>query len=324
MRIKRMLGKRTVHKIQRVCSVKQKLNMFKAQRVLRSIRMAYFLLPFLLTFPITNRVIADSAVWQITSGLNSVYLGGTVHLLRPSDYPLPEEYEQAYQNSSQIYFETDLSAMSDLSVQTQMLQQLTYQDGRSLKGVLSNEAYAALSDYIDEAGVPLMMMEKFKPGMVVSMLQVMEFQRIGFTPEGVDAYFNTRAISDSKSIGQLETVMEQIGFLASMGEGNESEFILLSLRDLEETADLMDGMIAAWRLGNNSELADLFINEMKNEAPELYNSLLRQRNLNWIPQIDQMLKDNDTEFVLVGAAHLVGDEGLLKLLELKGYQVTQL
>lgn len=286
--------------------------------------MAYFLLPFLLTFPITNRVIADSAVWQITSGLNSVYLGGTVHLLRPSDYPLPEEYEQAYQNSSQIYFETDLSAMSDLSVQTQMLQQLTYQDGRSLKGVLSNEAYAALSDYIEEAGVPLMMMEKFKPGMVVSMLQVMEFQRIGFTPEGVDAYFNARAISDSKSIGQLETVMEQIGFLASMGEGNESEFILLSLRDLEETADLMDGMIAAWRLGNNSELADLFINEMKNEAPELYNSLLRQRNLNWIPQIDQMLKDNDTEFVLVGAAHLVGDEGLLKLLELKGYQVTQL
>ena len=319
-----MLGERTVHKIQRVCSVKQKLNMFKAQRVLRSIRMAYFLLPFLLTFLITNIVIADSAVWQITSGLNSVYLGGTVHLLRPSDYPLPQEYEQAYQNSSQIYFETDLSAMSDLSVQTQMLQQLTYQDGRSLKGVLSNEAYAALSDYIEEAGVPLMMMEKFKPGMVVSMLQVMEFQRIGFTPEGVDAYFNTRAISDSKSIGQLETVMEQIGFLASMGEGNESEFILLSLRDLEETADLMDGMIAAWRLGNNSELADLFINEMKNEAPELYNSLLRQRNLNWIPQIDQMLKDNDTEFVLVGAAHLVGDEGLLKLLELKGYQVTQL
>ena len=177
--------------------------------------MTYLILSFLLAFSITNRVTADSAVWQITSGSNSVYLGGTVHLLRPSDYPLPEEYEQAYQNSSRIYFETDLSAMSDLSVQTQMLQQLTYQDGRSLKGVLSNEAYAALSDYIDEAGVPLMMMEKFKPGMVVSMLQVMEFQRIGFTPEGVDAYFNARAISDSKSIGQLETVMEQIGFLAS-------------------------------------------------------------------------------------------------------------
>jgi len=324
MRINRILGKWKVRKIQKVCNVKQKLNMFKAQRVLRSIRMAYLILPFLLTFSITNRVIADSAVWQITSGSNSVYLGGTVHLLRPSDYPLPEEYEQAYQNSSQIYFETDLSAMSDLSVQTQMLQQLTYQDGRSLKGVLSIEAYAALSDYTNEAGVPLMMLEKFKPGMVVSTLQVMEFRRIGFTPEGVDAYFNTRAISDAKFIGQLETVMEQIGFLASMGEGNESEFILLSLRDLEETADLMDGMIAAWRSGNNSELADLFVKEMKNEAPELYNSLLRQRNLNWIPQIDQMLRDNDTEFVLVGAAHLVGDEGLLKLLEVKGYQVTQL
>ncbi|NKB34553.1 MAG: TraB/GumN family protein [Pseudomonadales bacterium] len=293
----------------------------KLERKLKTFSIALLALGVLLT---ENSSLADSAVWQVSSGSNIVYLGGTVHLLRPSDYPLPEEYEQAYQASEEIYFETDLNAMTDLSVQTQMLQQLTYQDERTLETVLSEEAYAALSAYISEIGMPMMMMEKFKPGMIVSTLQVLEFQRIGFTPQGVDAYFNTRALGDAKSLGQLETVMEQIGFLASMGEGNESEFILLSLEDLEETAELMDDMIAAWRTGNNEQLADLFVNEMRNEAPELYDSLLRQRNLNWIPQIEQMLRDADTEFVLVGAAHLVGNDGLLELLAAKGFTVSQL
>ena len=282
---------------------------------------------FLLTFIVlmlSNNVSADTSVWEVKFDSNTVYLGGTVHLLRPSDYPLPEEYEQAYQASSKIYLETDLSSMNELSVQTKMLEQLTYQNARSLKTVLNEEAYTALSDYMVEIGMPLMMMENFKPGMVISTLQVMEFQRNGFTPQGVDVYFNNRAIEDTKTLGQLESIQEQIGFLASMGEGNESEFILLSIRDLEETTEIMNDMIAAWRTGNNDQLAAMFVTEMQNEAPDLYDTLLRQRNLNWFPQIEQMLSDSVTEFVLVGAAHLVGPDGLLRLLRRKGYQVRQL
>ncbi len=271
-----------------------------------------------------NGAWADTSVWVITSGNNTVYLGGTVHLLRPTDYPLPEEYEQAYQASSEIYFETDISAMTDFSVQAQMLQQLSYDGDRTLKTVLNTEAYTALSAYADKLGLPLMMLEKFKPGMVVSTLQLLEFQKMGFTPEGVDNYFNTKAIADAKTLGQLESIEQQIGFLAAMGEGNESEFILLSLRDLEETEAVMEEMIKAWREGDNDKLAELFIADMKAEAPELYDSLLLQRNLNWIPQIESMLRDADTEFVLVGAAHLVGDQGLLDLLSRKGFQVKQL
>ena len=245
-------------------------------------------------------------------------------MLRPMDYPLPEEYEQAYQASSKIYLETDLSSMTELSVRAQMQQQLTYQDERSLKTVLNEEAYSALSDYAELIGIPLAAMEKFKPGMIVSTLQVIEFQRMGFTPEGVDAYFYARAIGDAKTTGQLESVQDQIGFLASMGEGNESEFLLLSLRDLERTDEMMNDLLAAWRAGDNDQLAAIFITEMQSEAPDLYDSLLRQRNLKWILQIEQMLNDSVTEFVLVGAAHLVGSDGLLGLLKGKGYQVTQL
>jgi uncharacterized protein YbaP (TraB family) len=273
---------------------------------------------------VINIASADTSVWVVTSGSNTVYLGGTVHLLRPTDYPLLEEFEQAYQASSEIYFETDLSSMANFSVQAQMLQQLTYTDERSLKTVLNQQAYSALSAYAAKVGLPLMMLEKFKPGMVISTLQIMEFQKMGFTAQGVDNYFNTRAIADAKRLGQLESIEQQIGFLAAMGEGNESKFILMSLRALEQTGAVMEDMIAAWRTGNDGKLAEMFVADMQAEAPELYNTLLLRRNLNWIPQIETMLRDADTEFVLVGAAHLVGNQGLLDLLSRKGFQIRQL
>ena len=276
------------------------------------------------TFLLSGVSVAETSVWRVSDGNNSVYLGGTVHLLRPGDYPLPEEYEQAYQGSSELYFETDISSMSDLSVQAQMLQQLTYSDGRTLKTVLSEDAYTTLEDYTATIGMPLMMLEQFKPGMIISTLQVLEFQRIGFTPQGVDAFFNTRALGDAKDIGALETIEEQIGFLAAMGEGNESEFILLSLEDLENTNASMEEMITAWRNGDESALQKLFVDDMQQRAPGLFDSLISQRNLRWMPQIEAMFEDPDTEFVLVGAAHLIGGEGLVQLLQSKGYEVSQL
>lgn len=271
-----------------------------------------------------SQAIADTSVWSVRSGNNVIYLGGTVHLLRPGDYPLPDEFEEAYQASSELYFETDIASMSDLATQAQMLQQLTYSDDRSLRTVLSDEAYTALSAYTQTAGLPIAMLEKFKPGLLISTLQILVFQSMGFTPQGVDAFFHTRALGDGKAEGQLETVQEQIGFISAMGEGNESEFILLSLRDLAETGDVIEGMIGAWRSGDAEGLSELFVEDMKVEAPELYDTLLLQRNLNWVPQIDRMLQDADTEFVLVGAAHIVGENGLLDLLSQKGYEINQL
>jgi uncharacterized protein YbaP (TraB family) len=273
---------------------------------------------------LSSIVSADSSVWQVQSEDHTIYLGGTVHLLRETDFPLPEEYADAYAASSTIVFETDLNLMNDLSVQAKLMKTLSYGDEKSLKTVLNEEAYSALEAYASNIGLPFMMLEKFKPGMVVSLLQVLEFQRIGFTPQGVDAYFNTLAMIDDKSLGQLETIDDQIGFLASMGEGSESEFILMSLKDLESTDQIMDDMIAAWRTGDNDALSELFVADMLEQAPEIYDSLLKQRNSNWLPQLESMLESPEVEFVLVGAAHLVGPDGLLMLLQAKGFEVSQL
>lgn len=271
-----------------------------------------------------NQAAAESSVWRVSNGDRTVYLGGTVHLLRQSDYPLPAEYEDAYLDSDAVVFETDIAAMSDMATQARMLARMSYSDERTLESVLSEEAYSELQSYTAEIGLPLIMMQKFKPGMVVTTLQVFEFQKLGFTPEGVDAHFYGRAVGDGKPVLGLESLEEQIEFLASMGEGNESEFILVSLADLENTEQAMEGMIAAWRSGDTGRLTEMFVEDMQRQSPEIYETLLRGRNLDWLPQIDAMLQDDDTEFVLVGAAHLVGEDGLVTLLEDKGYQVDQL
>lgn len=264
---------------------------------------------------------AQSSVWVASKDGHQVYLGGTVHLLRPSDYPLPSPFETAYQAADQLYFETDIAGLNDFAVQARLLQELTYVGDQSLRTVLDDEAYQALSDHLATTGMPIQMLEKFKPGLLVSTLQVIEFQKLGFTPQGVDAFFSAKAIGDGKPVGELEPIDAQIGYISAMGEGNESEFIKLSLEDLESIETSMTQMIDAWRSGNDQLLATLFVNDMKEGHPELYDSLLVQRNLNWMPLIEEMFTDNDTEFVLVGAAHLVGSDGLLNMLRGKGFEV---
>lgn len=266
---------------------------------------------------------ADAPVWQASKADSTVFLGGTIHLLRARDYPLPEAFETAYQASDRLIFEIDQSQMTDMSVQARMMQQLTYQDDRTLQSVLDDGTYAALTAYAENAGLPMAMMQKYKPGMLLTTLSLIEFQRRGFTPQGVDAYYHARAMGDGKERSELETIDQQIDMLASMGEGYESEFVAYSLRDLEAVGDAIEDMVTAWRAGDQASLEAQFIAPMLADAPALYDSMLVERNNNWMPKIEAMFDEPGTEFVLVGAAHLVGEHGVLAMLSERGYEIDR-
>lgn len=267
---------------------------------------------------------AQTSVWRVSDGDSDVYIAGTVHLLRQQDYPLPSAYEQAYIASERLFFETDIGALGDMGLQQRMLQQLTYQDGRTLSTVLDAESYAALTAYVDSIGLPMAMLQSFKPGLLISTLSVLEFQKLGFTPQGVDSYYFTRALGDGKVRGELETIDQQIAMLASMGEGYESEFVLYSVKDFSKIGQSIERIVQAWRAGDTVALSEEFIAPMLADTPVLYDSMLVQRNNNWMPQVEAMFDEDGTEFVLVGVAHLVGEHGLVEQLENKGYEVTQL
>jgi len=273
---------------------------------------------------LSSPALAETSLWQIRDGDRMMYLGGTVHVLAAADYPLPEEFNQAYERADRLVFETDMQAINSPAFQLQMVQRLTYNDGRSLKDELGTQAYDALQAYSRKRSLPMAMLERFRPAMVSLVIVMTELERLGINDTGVDEHFYRRAKADGKPVGQLETPQAQLEFIAGMGQGQEDALILNSLRDAEQVADMMAGIKTAWRSGDRAQLVKVGLEPMRRDYPALYQDLLVKRNQAWLVKLEQMLKNADTELVLVGAMHLVGDEGLLTQLRARGYEVTQL
>ena len=278
----------------------------------------------LLSFILNAFCHAASPVWKVSKGESTLYLGGTVHVLAKSDYPLPEPFNQAYQASTKVIFETDMQQVKTLEFQQAMMTGMMYQDGRTLKTVLSKATYAQLQQFMAERSMPIELFQSFKPSMVMLTLTMAELQRLGLGEAGVDAYFFTKAISDGKQLGELETPGQQLQYLSAMGEGKEDEFISYSLDEMKHLPAMMSEMKAAWVSGDLEQLHEIGIESMRRDFPNMYKHLLVERNNNWMPQLISMLANHEVELVLVGALHLVGEHGLLEQLGQKGYTVQQL
>ena len=273
---------------------------------------------------ITATCLAEAPVWEVEKNGRSMYIGGTIHLLMPRDYPLPQALEKAYQQATRVVFETDLGKLQSPEFQQYMLQQLSYGEGQSLQQVVSAETYAALTEFFTSRGVPMSGIDGFKPGMVVTMMTIIELQRIGVVGVGVDEHFSRRLASDGKSRAQLETVEQQIEFIASLGLGNEDAILAYNLADLEKLPGLWQSMTRAWRTGDMAELDEIAAKPMREDFPDIYQSLLVDRNNAWMPQVEALAATPELELILVGALHLVGEDGLLARLERRGYRIRQL
>lgn len=266
---------------------------------------------------------AETSLWKISKGANNVYLGGTVHVLRQSDYPLPTQFESAYRQTEQLVLELDLGKLDPLAFQQQLLQKTRYPAGRSLADHLSPEALAALKEFCAQHKLPVEVLMPFKPAFTMLTLMGLELAQLGITSDGVDSYFAQKAGEADKPVLGLETAAEQLDFLAVMGEGQESEFILHTLQDLGALDNLLETMVSDWRSGNTAAMDDLFVAPMAAQYPAMYQSLLVDRNQAWLPRIEALLQHGDSALVLVGVAHLIGKDGLLQALEKRGYQIEQ-
>ena len=269
-------------------------------------------------------VYAESSVWTVEKNGNTIFLGGTIHLLTESDYPLPEAYEKAYAGSVEVVLETDMQKLQSPEFQAIMMRELRYSDGRNLQQVVNKNTYRALEQFFTTRGIPMANIIGFKPGMVSTMITMVELKRLGLVGIGVDAYFSTKSINDQKKLGQLETVETQLAFIANMGAGQADEMLIYTLADIENLPTLMQSTKDAWRRGDMAQLGEVGITPFKNEFPAIYQALLVDRNNAWMPQIEAMLKTRAVEFVLVGALHLAGNNGLLAQLTARGYKVRQL
>jgi len=278
----------------------------------------------LLLLILSFSVQAQSPVWKIEKNDKVIFIGGSFHMLTPEDYPLPAAFEEAYQQSAQIVFETDIQKAQSPEYQQTMIRQLSYNDGRNLQQVLKEDTYLAVAEFFTNRGIPMAAIVNFKPGMVAMTMTVVELQRLGLVGVGVDAYYNEKSINDQKKLGQLESVEDQLEFISRMGEGREDEMLSYTITDIEAIPGMWKQMKDAWRNGDMSKLRDIGISPLKSDFPALYQSIIVDRNNSWMPQIEAILKTREVEFVLVGALHLAGDDGLLAQLASRGYKIQQL
>ena len=285
----------------------------------------FFIMPkyifLLLTFPLCS-IFAKSSVWRVSKEDQSFYIGGTCHILRSSDYPLPVEFEYAYLNSETLIFEIDPLTTSSDRFTTQLLRATSYHDNRSLKKVLTRKNFNALKEKCEQNGLSIKVLQKTKPSMVIMMLLVKELSEIDAIEEGLDVYFQKRALSDRKKILSLETAEFQIGLLASMDEDIENKMVAHGLKDIENLKIHFDNLVNTWREGDLRSIDDLFVKRVR-EYPELYKRLISSRNRDWIKRIEAFSNTQESKFFLVGIAHLAGEEGLISLLQKKGYTIEQ-
>ena len=280
---------------------------------MRYLLLIFLLLPFL--------ACAETSLWRISKGKNELIIGGTIHLLSKSDYPLPDEFEQAFREVDLLVLEADLAELSKPKAQAQLLQNLMYTDGSTLKSKIKPKTYKALVHYCVATNLSIKAMQTMKPSMVVLTLTMAELKKLGLADAGVDQFFLEKAQAQGKKIMGLETAETQIKTLVNLGKGRENELILSTIKELKKTPEFMAEMKKAWRTGDLAGLEQVGLKKMQAEFPELNKSLLTNRNNAWLPKIKALLATPERELILVGALHLVGDEGVLAQLKKQGFVV---
>ncbi|MCF8062394.1 MAG: TraB/GumN family protein [Deltaproteobacteria bacterium] len=262
-------------------------------------------------------------LWNVDTAQGRVTIMGSIHTLRDDAYPLPAVYERAYSDAEGLVFETDMARMEEPAVQARLLALGLNPEGGTLRDRLSPDAYETLAEALGERGLPPEQFAPFKPWFCAFTLTLLELQRLGYQPRnGLDRHFFNKAARDGKTLYHLESVEAQIRLLASLEQGGQEAFLLQSLQELDLLGSKAAEMTEAWRTGDTGGL-DAFIRMSFEGFPDLYDRFIVQRNRNWLPLIEDLIRDGENVLVIVGAGHLVGDEGLVQLLEDRGHRLEQ-
>jgi uncharacterized protein len=267
---------------------------------------------------------AKSFAWKVTGKSGVVYLIGSVHLLSNDFYPLQPPLEAAYKDADLLVEEVDMAELTDPTSQLSLLGRAMLPSSTPLDKVIAADTYAMLSKRAGALGLPLEPFKMLKPWMVALTLVQMEWQQAGFDPQlGLDKHFYDQAKTDGKTTQGLETAEYQISRLDGLSMEQQEHLLSESLKEMDDERANMKKLVEAWRTGDSPLVEKIVLADLKAE-PVLYQRLLVERNRNWMPKIEALFSRPKHALVVVGAAHLVGPDGLLAALKAKGYTVEQL
>jgi len=286
-----------------------------------------------LTLSFASALHADLFLWEISKGQNTSYLLGSIHLMPKSVYPLDEKIENAFQESDVLVVELDATTLEQNVINTFIAQHALYADSTTLESELPVELFTDVAEKFIEMGFTQEQLNRFKPWFVSLNLGMSGLQKLDVDAGlGIDMHFLNKAHEQEMEILELETPTSQMEMLASLPEDIQADHLAYTLEEFNDTDSTFFEMLDAWQIGDTEKtnlLSRVKMFELEDKMPgmaEYYNRMFCEREEKMAEEIDTFMDDEEGNvyFIIVGAFHLVGDDGLLKRLEDNGYKIKQL
>lgn len=296
-----------------------------SQRKYLSIRL---FLAICFVLPVLSEPLAGAehpvTLWQVDGDTNSIFILGSIHLLRKSDYPIPSVIYDVYDEAEVLIMELDMDDVDPMQTQALVRELGMLADGKSLEDEIGSRAYAKAAALADELQLPLSMLASSKPWLAAVMAETLILTRVGFDPmQGIEMHLMAKARSDGKEILGFETERQQLEMLDGLSMPAQRDMLLQTLEDGGRIEQLLNEIIDAWRYGNTRFMEQTLLSDMSGND-ELYDTIVVDRNRDWVQQIEGLLDGSDDYLVIVGTMHLVGKDGVPRLLTRRGLEVTQM
>lgn len=285
--------------------------------------MKRFRLSVLLSLLLPLAALAEPALWVVQGKHNTLYLTGTVHVL-PTDTALPGNIAQAYEKATQLVLEIDLSSAASLTAAMGGMQAGLLPQGQTLDQLLDATTRRRLNEAASRLGISSELLAPFAPWLAALTLEQLQLAQMGMdSSSGIDMQLTARASQDGKRIRGLETIDDQLQIFSRMNAKQQLDYLRYTLDELDTLPKELDRLLVAWQGGDEQHLRQL-LSDGLDQNRELYAALTTTRNRRWLQQIKPLLdQERGDVLVAVGALHLVGDEGLVTLLQRAGYRVTR-
>lgn len=267
-----------------------------------------------------------SFIWKISSDNSFVYLLGSVHVASPDIYPLDSSIGDAFEISDKLVVEININEVSTLKAMLLLQKYGVYPGGDGLEENLPETLYMKLKDQFLEMGILISTMNDYRPWVIVMTMEGMVTGDNDYSAEyGIDFHFLDVAADRDMEILELESAEYQFELLSNLPDELMIKVLEMSIEE-PLTVEDVDLLFEFWEEGDAAGMA-AFLFEDLIEEPALapyYDVIFTQRNINMRDKIEEYLADEYVYFIVVGAGHLVGDEGLINLLHEAGYDVEQM
>lgn len=262
------------------------------------------------------------ALWSVSDADSTIYLFGTVHVLRPDTPWGSAKVDAAFDASQNVIFE--ISNPDDQAALMPLIQQHGLSPQTPLSSLLTPAELAALDTAARSIGGSAAQFDPLRPWLVALSLSVAPLVKAGYDPaSGVELILKHRAEEAGKPVTGLETIDRQVEILAGLSQETQLAFLRSTLEDFDEATTELDTLVDAWAVGDVETINRVGVIDMRTASQEVYDALLTRRNTVWADEIQTILAGSGTTFIAVGSAHLAGDDSVQEILEARGVEVTR-